>query len=67
MRDYILPPSSAIEEAAIKLDPEAWRSCDTEGEAFSLRYRRYEAREKAGWPNEYWPRRTSTLTPKETR
>lgn len=55
MRDYDLPPPD-IEAAAKLIEPEAWRSSDDQGEAFSLRYRRYEAREKAGWPNEHWPR-----------
>lgn len=55
MRDYDLPPLE-VEAAARLLDPEAWSSSNNEAEAFSLRYRRYEAREKAGWPNEHWPR-----------
>lgn len=56
MRDFNLPPPE-IEEKAKLLDPNAWASSDNMGEAFSLRYRRYEAREKAGWPNDLWPRR----------
>jgi hypothetical protein len=55
MRDFKLPPPE-IEEAAKLLDPEAWSSADTEAEAYELRYRRYNARERAGWPNDLWPR-----------
>jgi hypothetical protein len=56
MRDYILP-SPEIEDAAKLIDPEAWRSSDSQAGAFSLRYRRYRAREQAGWPNDLWPRK----------
>lgn len=55
MRDYDLPPPE-IEEAAKLIDPEAWRSASSEGEAFGLRYRRYHARDRAGWANDLWPR-----------
>jgi len=55
MRDYTLPPPE-IEAAAKLLDPEAWCSSDTPGGAFELRYRRYQAREQAGWPNDLWPK-----------
>lgn len=55
MRDYVLPPRD-IEESARALDPEAWRSASNQGEAFGLRYRRYRAREMAGWPNDLWAR-----------
>jgi hypothetical protein len=54
MRDYILPPAD-IEAAAQLLDPEAWRSSDSPAGAFELRYRRYRAREAAGWPNDLHP------------
>lgn len=55
MRDYILPTAD-IEAEARRIDPKAWCSSDSMAGAFGLRYRRYMARELAGWPNEHWPR-----------
>lgn len=54
MRDFHLPPPET-EALAQLIDPGAWSSADSEAEAYELRYRRYEAREKAGWPNDRWP------------
>jgi hypothetical protein len=54
MRDFDLPPPE-IEERAKLLDPDAWCSSDSIGGAYELRYRRYRAREAAGWPNDHHP------------
>lgn len=54
MRDFHVPPED-IEYVARLFDPEAWRSCDTEAEAYELRRRRYEARAKVGWTTDKYP------------
>lgn len=46
MRDFKTLPE-ALEWKARQRDREAWRSSDTQGEAFDLRYRRERAREEA--------------------
>ena len=48
MRDF-LQADPETEARAREIDPEAWRSSDTQAEAFELRYRRNDARRKAGW------------------
>ena len=44
MRDFQTLPE-ALEWKARQRDPEAWRSSDSQGEAFDLKYRRERARE----------------------
>jgi hypothetical protein len=62
MRDFKTAPPD-IEEKAKTIDPEAWRSSDSAGEAFDLQRRRYYARELAGWPNDRFPGRWRSQTP----
>lgn len=56
MRDYADLPPEEIEEAAKLLDPDAWCSSDSVAGAHQLRYRRYHARARAGWPNVHYPK-----------
>lgn len=51
MRDF-KTADPETEARARLLDPEAWCSSDCQAEAYELRYRRNDARRKAGWRGE---------------